>query len=380
MLTSPLEFTSSNFQVTTEVLHRARILVVDDQPPNILLLKTILKKAGYQHVTTTANPHEVQPLHQAELFDLILLDIQMPGLDGFKVMEQLKHQSDDDYVPVLVLTASHDDETRNRALEGGARDFISKPFCRLEVLNRIRNLLEVRLLHNHLRKRNEQLENIVQQRTAQVEATQLEIIHRLGRAAEFRDNETALHIIRMSKYTALIAKQAGLNKEMCHLLLNASPMHDIGKIGIPDNVLLKPGKLDADEWTIMKGHCTIGARILSGHDSPLMALGSEIALNHHEKWDGSGYPNSLVGTQIPITARIVAIADVFDALTSSRPYKEAWPIEKALDEIKNSSGQHFDPTMVAHFFAALPEIITVKERYQKEGNIELDNMLSAAYY
>jgi putative two-component system response regulator len=372
MSTTPLKNTQSSFHITTEALNSARILIVDDQPTNVLILETILNKAGYNEVTSTTNSIDVHAMHQAERFDLILLDIQMPVMDGFEVMERLKHENDNDYVPILILTAFDDDETRNRALENGAKDFLGKPFSRVEVLNRIRNMLEVRLLHNHLRQRNDQLEQMVEERTLQVEATQLEIIHRLGRAAEFRDNETALHIIRMSKYTALIAKQAGLSKTMCRLLLNASPMHDIGKIGIPDNVLLKPGKLNAEEWEIMKGHCTIGARILSGHDSPLMEVGGEIALNHHERWDGTGYPNGISGLEIPISARIVAIADVFDALTSSRPYKEAWPIDRALDEIRNATGQHFDPSMSAHFFATLPTILEVKKRYQNESSMGLN--------
>lgn len=353
-------------------LCNARILVVDDQRPNVILLQKILESAGYSHIDSTTDPTQVQPMHQAEPYDLILLDIHMPELDGFGVMELLKRDVGDDYVPILVLTASTENETRIRALENGAKDFLTKPFNRIEVLNRIRNMLEVRLLHNRLREQNEQLEAKVKKRTAQVEATQLEIIQRLGRAAEFRDNETAMHIVRMSKYAALIAEQAGLDEETCNLILNASPMHDIGKIGIPDNVLLKPGKLDAEEWETMKGHCEIGSRLLSGHISPLMELGSQIALNHHERWDGSGYPNGLSGEAIPIESRIVAIADVFDALTSSRPYKKAWPTEEALDEIKRSTGNHFDPKMVEHFFAVLPKILEVKAYYCEETDTEND--------
>ena len=358
----------------------ARILVVDDQPVNILLLQKILQRAGYTDVSKTMDPTKVQALHRAEPYDLILLDIQMPVLDGFGVMELLKQDAGDDYVPILVLTASTENETRIRALESGAKDFLTKPFNRTEVLNRIRNMLEVRLLHKRLREQNEHLEEIVKQRTAQVEATQLEIIQRLGRAAEFRDNETAMHTIRMSKYAALIAEQAGLDEETCNLILNASPMHDIGKIGIPDNVLLKPGKLNADEWDTMQGHCVIGERILSGHDSPLMTLGAEIALNHHERWDGTGYPNGLSGEVIPISSRMVAIADVFDALTSSRPYKKAWPIEEAVEEIKKCSGQHFDPKMVEHFFAALPRILEIKEEYSEESDCESNTVSAVAQF
>ena len=369
MSNNPMGLTSGCCKKAPHALCTARILIIDDQHSNVLLLTKILEMAGYTQVFSTTDPNQVQAMHQAEPYDLILLDIQMPELDGFGVMEQLKQNAGDDYVPVLVLTAATDNDTRIRALEGGAKDFLTKPFNRIEVLNRIRNMLEVRLLHNRLREQNEALEQTVRKRTAQIEATQLEIIQRLGRAAEFRDNETAYHIIRMSKYAALIAEESGLGQELCSLILNASPMHDIGKIGIPDSVLLKPGKLDPDEWEIMKGHAEIGARILSGHNSPLMAMGSEIALNHHERWDGAGYPQGLSGEAIPITARIVAIADVFDALTSSRPYKKAWPLEKALDEIKRGADKQFDAKMVEHFFTVLPKILQIKACYSEKDNM-----------
>lgn len=355
--------TSSSNKVLADSLLQAKILIVDDQPPNVILLHRMLEAEGYCDITSTSDPTQVYPLHQEHNFDLILLDIRMPELDGFGIMKQLTQDTNTDYLPILVLTAQTDEETRLRALSLGARDFVTKPFNRLEILNRIHNLLEVRLLHNQLKQQNTLLEERVRDRTLELRDTQLEIVRRLGFAAEHRDNETGLHIIRMSNFCQLIALEMGMNKAEAELILNASPMHDIGKLGIPDRVLLKPGKLDAEEWETMKTHASKGAKILDGHPSELLSTAKEIALYHHEKWDGSGYPSGLKGEQIPMAARIVAIADVFDALTSKRPYKEAWPLEKALDEIRAGSNMHFDPAVVDAFFRAKPRIIAIMEKY-----------------
>jgi len=214
-----------------------------------------------------------------------------------------------------------------------------------------------------LRSQNKTLEKRVQERTQELFQTQLEIIKRLGLAAEYRDNETGLHIVRMSQISALLAKAAGLDDVEAEMVLNASPMHDIGKIGIPDHILLKPGKLNSEEWVTMQTHTTIGARILSGHHSSLLEMACEIALTHHEKWDGSGYPKGLKGNDIPLTGRIVALADVFDALTSERPYKHAWTARDAVTLIKEDSGKHFDPRLVEQFLSLLPEIVAIKEKY-----------------
>jgi putative two-component system response regulator len=352
----------SSVNLTTDLL-QAKILIVDDQPPNVMLLQRMLVAEGYCNITATNYPTQVQQLQRDTRFDLILLDIRMPEMDGFQVMELLRQDAGEDYLPILVLTAQTDEETRLRALSFGARDFVTKPFSRPEVLNRIRNLLEVRLLHNQLRQQNNLLEQRVRERTMEIRDTQLEIIRRLGFAAEHRDNETGLHIIRMSKYCQSIAQEMGLSEAEVELILNASPMHDIGKLGIPDRVLLKPGKLDAEEWEIMKTHTSKGAEILEGHPSELLSTAKAIALYHHEKWDGSGYPGGIKGAQIPLAARIVAIADVFDALTSKRPYKEAWPLERALDEIRAGSGAHFDPAIVDAFFRITPQIMAIMEKY-----------------
>lgn len=344
----------------------ANILIVDDQEMNVRLLEKILEHAGYKNVTCTSDSRKVKDLYLNNNFDLVLLDIRMPHLDGFEVMEQLNEIEKESYTPVLILTAQNDQDTRLHALKLGAKDFLTKPFDQTEVLLRIQNQLEVRLVHHQQRDLNKILDQRVKERTQELNDTRLEVIRRLGRAAEFRDNETGYHIIRMSRYSQIIALNHGLGEEMAELILNASPMHDIGKIGIPDNILLKPGKLDKEEWSIMKTHAAIGADILSGHDSELMETAKEIAMTHHEKFDGSGYPHGLKGNDIPLTARIVAISDVFDALTSVRPYKEAWPVEKAVAEIHNCSGKHFDPELMEVFDRSLPEILEVRSQYQEE--------------
>jgi putative two-component system response regulator len=341
----------------------ARILVVDDQPANVTLLERVLAAEGYRNVEALTDPREVARAYSARRHDLILLDLNMPYLDGFQVMAQLKALEPDSYVPILVLTAQADRQTRLKALEMGARDFLTKPFDRLEVVNRIRNMLEIRLMHNQIRDQNRILEERVRERTQELVDTRLEIIRRLGRAAEYRDNETGLHIIRMSKFSEILARAAGIGAGETEMLLNASPMHDIGKIGIPDRVLLKPGKFEPDEWEIMKTHTTIGAEMLAGNDSPLMQMASVIALTHHEKWDGSGYPRGLVGEEIPLVGRIVALSDVFDALTSVRPYKRAWSIEEARVYMAENAGKHFDPNLVRLFDEVFPDILSIKEKY-----------------
>lgn len=352
----------------TEQFSRAKILIVDDQPANLLLLDKILKSEGYTRITTIADSREVEEAYRRERFDIVLLDLNMPHLSGFEVMEQLKRIDAYSYLPILVITAQTDTSTRLRSLDSGAKDFVTKPFDRLEVLTRIRNVLEARLLHNQLRDQNSALEEKVRERTRELHDTRLEIIRRLGRAAEYRDNETGLHIIRMSKFSECLGRTLGMPANECDMLLSASPMHDIGKIGIPDRILLKPGKLEPDEWEIMKTHAAIGAEILSGHPSPLMDMARAIALTHHEKWDGSGYPNNLKGEEIPLAGRISALCDVFDALMTERPYKNAWTVDAAVGYIRENSGRHFDPTLVEAFGGVLPELLAIKEKFSEPAN------------
>ena len=347
----------------TETLYDARILIVDDEAVNLKLLERMLGAQGYRNLVLLEDPRRILETYRQAPVDLILLDLNMPGLDGFTVMEQLRALEDPLLPPIVVLTAQAGREPLLRALHGGARDFLTKPFDRPELLVRVRNLLEVHLAHRMIHDRKHMLEEMVLARTAELRDTRLQVVQRLGRAAEYRDNETGNHILRMSHSAVLLARQLGYHEGQCELLLHASPMHDIGKIGIPDHILLKPGKLTAEEWEIMKTHTTIGASILEGDDSDLLRCASEIALSHHEKWDGSGYPRGLAGEAIPLSGRIVALADVFDALTSERPYKKPWPVEEAVAYIREQSGRHFEPRVVEHFLACLPEILAIGARY-----------------
>lgn len=345
--------------MTIDVLKNSRIFIVEDDSSNIKLLNIVLSNHGYDRLTMIQDPREVMQRYQELRPDLILLDINMPHLDGYQVMEQLKSLNDPQMPPIIILTAQHGQDYLIKALSIGARDFVTKPFDFDELLMRVRNLLEVQLANRMLYEQKTVLEEMVTLRTAALNDSRLQIVRHLGRAAEYRDNETGLHILRMSKYSALLAKSIGWSPYDCDLMLNASPMHDIGKIGIPDFILLKPGKLEASEWEIMKTHVTIGADILNDSDSDILMMGRDIALGHHEKWDGSGYPNALVGDAISISARIVAVADVFDALTSPRPYKKAWLLDDAVQYINDNAGIHFDPEIIKHFNLCLPEIISI---------------------
>lgn len=340
-----------------------RILIVDDQDAQILLLRKLLKTAGYGSVATTNDSSEAAALYGEFKPDLVLLDLHMQPLDGFTVLSQLREIEKESYVPVLMMTALDDPEVLGRALASGARDFLRKPFDRVEALARIRGMIELRMLHNQVRDQNRVLEETVRERTKELRETRLEVVRRLGRAAEYRDNETGMHILRMSVSAARLARAVGMNADACELLLNASPMHDIGKIGIPDRILLKPGPLDESEWTVMRRHPTIGAELLGGGDSELMRMAEEIALCHHEKWDGSGYPRGLAGESIPLAARVCAVCDVFDALLSRRPYKKPWSVEAALAEIDALSGTHLDPTIVGHFKAIIDDILAIQRHY-----------------
>lgn len=341
----------------------ACILIIDDEPANLKLLDKMLSGQGYQNCVFIQDPREALPSYQQQRPDLILLDINMPHLDGYQVMEQLVALSDPLLPPIVILTAQHSKSYLLRALAGGARDFVSKPFDRNELLMRVRNLLDAQLAHRMLHNHKAVLEQMVRERTEALHATRLQVVQRLGMAAEYRDEETGYHILRMSHICALLAKEIGWSEDQCDLILNASPMHDIGKIGIPDAILLKPGRFEPDEWDVMKEHAAIGARLLEGDENDLLRMAREIALTHHEKWDGSGYPNGLSGKAIPLSGRIAALADVFDALTSVRPYKKAWTVEAAVDLIKENSGKHFDPVLVEVFLRELPRIVAIKKEF-----------------
>ena len=330
-------------------LVEARILVVDDEEPNVRLIERVLQRAGFTQVESTTDPRRVQHLLAEFEPDLILLDLLMPHLDGFAVMEQVRLLVPAaSYLPILVLTADATPETKRRALAGGAKDFLTKPFDVDEVLLRIRNMLETRTLHLQLRDENQLLEERVRMRTAELEEAQEETFERLAIAAEYRDDDTGQHTMRVGQMSGLIAREMGLPQHEAESIERAARLHDVGKIGVPDRILLAPRKLTAEEFEVVKTHTTIGAKIMSGSRSPVLRLAEIIAWSHHERWDGGGYAG-IVGEDIPLAGRITTVADVFDALVHDRPYKRAWPIDEALAEIESQKGRQFAPQIVDAF-------------------------------
>ena len=328
----------------------AHVLVVDDERQNLDLLEALLRRAGYRNVTVVADPHEALDRFQTGRPDIVLLDLHMPGMDGFELLEALQgFVADDDFVPFVMLTADTDRAVRERALALGAHDFLTKPFDVVEVLLRVENLLRTRQLHERVRRHRQLLEVEVQERTADLSHARLELLQRLGLASEYRDDDTHLHTVRVGENTARLAAAIGLPVPEVELLGQAAPLHDIGKIGISDTMLLKPGRLTPAERELMCTHTTIGARILAESRSDVLRVAEEIARTHHEHWDGSGYPAGLKGSEIPLPGRIVAVVDVFDALTHERPYKPAWPVEAALEELRAKRGRQFDGDLVDAF-------------------------------
>jgi putative two-component system response regulator len=328
-----------------ETDQKQRILVVDDEATNLRVIKQILQE-NYT-LSFAKNGEDALSFTERERPDLILLDIMMPGITGFDVCRQLKNNDRTKSIPIIFVTALSDDMDEAKGFEAGGVDYITKPISKAVLKARVKT---------HL--------SLVQ--TDELRRTRLQVIQRLGRAAEYKDNETGTHVMRMSHYSKIIALAYGLSASTAENILNAAPMHDIGKLGIPDSIMLKPGKLTDAEFDIMKTHPQIGAEILGDTDSELLGLAKSVALTHHEKWDGTGYPNQLRGQQIPIEGRIVAIADVFDALTSKRPYKDAWSVEKSMEFIHSQSGKHFDPDIVAVLEAELDKILEIKQRWVDE--------------
>lgn len=327
-----------------------RILVVDDEESNLRAMERLLRGAGYRNVRSTRDPREAEPLFLEFRPDLLLLDLRMPHLDGFQVMDILSARvPDDTYFPILVLTGDLSSEVRERALSAGARDFVTKPFDTTEALLRIKNLLEARVLHLQLQDHNRTLEARVRARTRDLAEAQLEILQRLARAAEYRDDLTGRHAERVGLLSSFLAREIGLSAEVVRLIRRAATLHDVGKIGVSDTILMKPGPLTDGEYERMKQHTEIGAAILSGSRFPLLQMAAEIATAHHEWWNGKGYSRGLVGEDIPVTGRIVAVADVFDSLTHKRPYKQAFDREHALELIREGRGEQFDPAVVDAF-------------------------------
>jgi putative two-component system response regulator len=331
---------------------RARILIIDDEPANVEVLRRLLERNGLTRIETTTDPRQAKDLYVEFRPDLILLDLHMPHVDGLEVMDSLNQIAEATYLPIIILTGDVSAEARRDALSRGAKDFIHKPFSTDEVLLRIGTLLETRFLYLQIQSQNQILEAKVRERTRELEGAQLEIIERLARAAEFRDDNTGQHTARVGQMSALIAKQVGLPDAQVSLIRRAAPLHDVGKIGIPDSILLKLGRLTPEEFDIVKTHTTIGARILSGSRFPIMRLAEEIAFSHHERWDGNGYA-SIARDAIPLAGRIVAVADVFDALTQKRPYKEAWSVEDAMAEIDRERNKQFDGSLVDAFLKVI---------------------------
>ncbi len=344
-------------------VEEGKILIIDDEVGNIRVLERLLRGANFVNVKSISDSRLAVETYHSFKPDLIMLDLKMPNMDGFEVMAELKKIKMETYLPILVLTAQREHSTRLKALESGAKDFLTKPFELTEALTRVSNLMEVKLLNNQIYDHNNNLETLVRERTLELEQTRLEIIHRLGRAAEFRDNETGRHVIRLSHMCERLAREIGMNNEDCQLLLHASPLHDVGKIGIPDTILLKEGELTPDEWEVMKMHPVIGAEILAGSTSKMMKMAETICLTHQERWDGLGYPLGLKGEEIPLVGRIIAICDVFDVLTSVRPYKKAYSIEKAMEIIESKNGTDFEPRLVEAFKKILPDLLDIIQEF-----------------
>jgi putative two-component system response regulator len=372
----------------------SKVMIVDDERANIAVVKAYLKDEGFDNfITTTDSPVAVGIIRQ-ERPDIVLLDINMPDVSGLDILEAMQQDGELSLIPTVILTASHDPQTKLEALRRGAADFLAKPVDPSELNLRVENVLTAKAYQDHLAQYSEQLEKQVRLRTAELVKSRQEAIHCLARAGEYRDDDTGHHVTRVGRYSALIARELGFPEEAVELIEQAAQLHDVGKIGIPDAVLHKPGKLDPLEFEMIQEHCGIGRRIINplSHEesirlkthtsvgmqimgsttSPVLKLAALIASTHHEKWDGSGYPKGLAGNAIPIEGRIVAVADVFDALGSSRPYKEAFPIDRCLEILIDGRGKHFDPRVLDAFLTRKEEAIKVREEYDGDSSDSVD--------
>lgn len=360
----------------------AKIMIVDDEPLNIMTFRQHLKEEGYQNFVTTERSSDALILVRDEQPDVLLLDIQMPGINGLDIMRVLGLDPVLQHIPVLILTAETDPRIRKKALELGASDFLTKPIDPNELLPRVRNAIILKKHYDMVANEAARLEQQVERRTRQLDATRQQLILSLAQAAEHRDNDTGNHVIRVGRYTAIIASAMGYPDSKLSMLEQAAQLHDVGKIGIPDSILFKPGKLDRDQYELMKRHCALGKQIIEPisekdwevlkthtrkgesllhvRSSPLLMLAARIAQTHHEKWDGSGYPLGLAGEDIPLEGRIVAVADVFDALSSARPYKPPFSREQCFEIIRKGRGKHFDPRVVDAFFSRSQEIVNTQ--------------------
>jgi putative two-component system response regulator len=391
----------------TDDVFDSRILVVDDEPVNAKLVRKYLQSYGYRDVTIQCEPLEVIPTMLERPCDLVLLDVVMPGMSGREVLTQMRQTPELREISVIVLTTEIDRKTRLDMLSRGATDFLAKPVDPVETATRIRNALVNAVYRRHWRTYAAELEQAVSERSQSLVRAQFEQLRCLARAAEFRDDETGQHVIRVGRFAALLANRIGMDSDFVDMIRNAAQLHDVGKIGIPDSILLKPGKLSEAEFSIMKEHCRFGTGIFGVRDdielisaekhgdqceddscgcksplselsrseiglnasllrlatSPLTRMAALIALTHHEKWDGSGYPLGLIGEDIPLEGRLTAIADVFDALSSARPYKPAFSFDRCFEIIEEGRGKHFDPTLVDAFLACRDEVIRIRQEY-----------------
>jgi putative two-component system response regulator len=360
-----LAIPSGNGTIVTQQIksdiNQSKILLCDDSVANLMLVKKLLESDQFTNIKAVADPLSVLEEMKVGDYDLLMLDIEMPVMDGLEVMHQLhRRKLIDEYFPIIILTGRKDEETRNKALTQGAVDFINKPFSQTEVLLRVRNTLKLRAAYQFKDNLAEELEKQVALRTEALEAAQTLLVKRLAMAGEFKDKDTGNHVTRVGLMAELMAELADLPEEVALMIGKAAPLHDVGKIAIPDNILLKNGQLDEPQWLVMKTHTDIGAQLLFDSQSHLAQMAASIALTHHEKWDGSGYPNGLSGEAIPMEGRITAICDVFDALMSKRPYKEAWSLDASMAEIQKLSGTQFDPTLIKLFFNNLDKFMQIQ--------------------
>lgn len=360
----------------------SKIMIVDDETVNIKVTRKYLEKAGYTNFITLTDPRQAMDVINESAPDLVMLDIVMPDVSGLEILEKIREEERYENLPVVILTASADPETKHTALQLGATDFLAKPVDASELIPRVRNMLIVKAHHDNLEAHAERLELAVQQRTVELAMSRKHVIECLARAAEYRDDDTGRHIIRVGMYAGIIAEELGYSEEYCDQIEQAAQLHDVGKIAIPDAILKKKGRLDEDEYELMKKHCLfghriirplngqdksilrshpeLGARILSVETSEVIRMAARIALTHHEKFDGTGYPIGLAGEDIPIEGRITTVADVFDALSSARPYKKPFPRAKCYEIMRGESGTHFDPVVLDAFFRRADEIVAIQ--------------------
>ena len=369
---------------------KAKIMIVDDGPLDTAMLELQLAEAGFSAIQSVTDPKATFDMIRSEQPDVLLLDIVMPEVDGFEILAAVQQSQILAPLPVIILTASTTAETKLKALELGATDFLSKPVDPSELLLRLRNTLATKAFQDHLKNQSAELEREVQRRTRELERARKEAMFCLARAAEFRDDDTGRHVLRVGRYAGLIAAQLGFSKEAVEMLEQAAQLHDVGKIGISDTILLKAGKLDPSEFELMKQHCDFGKKIIEPmsdeewkivqrhtdvgstimeiSSSPVMKMAGVIAQTHHEKWNGTGYPHGLAGEDIPIEGRITAVADVYDALSSPRSYKEPFPLEKCLTIMEEGRGQHFDPRVLDAFYACLESVRKVQAEWADPAN------------